>query len=57
MKGELVMKIRMCIKTYFNLYGVTPTIEEMNEWTGEPYEEILQVYLAEGLTVPAQTAA
>ena len=51
------MKIRMCIKTYFNLYGVTPTIEEMNEWTGEPYEEILQVYLAEGLTVPAQTAA
>ena len=50
------MKIRMCIKTYFNMYGVIPTIMEMIEWTGEPYEAILNIYVAEGLTAPVETA-
>ena len=31
---EKEQKIRMCIQTYINLYGIAPSMQEMMEWLG-----------------------
>ena len=46
-KNEMIQKLRMCIKTYLNLYGVIPSIEKLSEWSGIPYNMVLPVYKAE----------
>ena len=47
MNNENILKTRMCIQTYINLYGTAPGIPEMVDWTGLTYEEVLPVYMAE----------
>ena len=34
MKNDQMQKIRMCIQTYFNLYGVVPDVQVIREWLG-----------------------
>ena len=43
MNNYAAQKIRICIATYFNLYGTRPSIQEMIDWTGEEYQTVLQV--------------
>ena len=52
-KGAIEMKtltrdeiqmIRMCIKTYINMNGVTPDKAELVEWLGSSYEPLLALY-------------
>ena len=38
---EKLQTIKMCVTTYFNLHGVLPSIQEMLEWLGKSYEDIL----------------
>jgi len=47
MKNERIQKIQMCVRTYINLYGTTPEIREMVDWTGFTYEEVSPVLMAE----------
>ena len=47
MKNEMTQKIRMCIRTFLNLYGKAPSIQEMVKWTGASYDAILAAYRAE----------
>ena len=47
MKNEMTQKIRMCIRTFLNLYGKAPSIQEMVKWTGASYDAILTAYRAE----------
>ena len=42
----MIQKIKMCIRTFLNLYGFMPTIQEMVEWTAAPYEVVNEVYQA-----------
>ena len=47
MNNDNILKTRMCMQTYINLYGTVPGIPEMVDWTGLTYEEVLPVYMAE----------
>ena len=47
MKNESIQKIQMCVRTYINLYGTTPEIREMVDWTGFTYEEVSPFLMAE----------
>ena len=38
---EKEQKIRMCIQTYVNLYGVVPSAQELLEWLGVSYEDMI----------------
>ena len=38
---EKEQKIRMCIQTYVNLYGTAPSAQEMLEWLGASYEDMI----------------
>ena len=38
---EKEQKIRMCIQTYFNLYGTAPSAQELLEWLGASYEDMI----------------
>ena len=38
---EKEQKIRMCIQTYFNLYGTAPSAQELLEWLGASYEHMI----------------
>ena len=38
---DRVQDIRMCIQTYFNLYGAVPTRQILVEWLGTSYEEMI----------------
>ena len=44
MKNDMIQKIQMCIKTFQNLYGKMPSIQEMVRWTGASYDTILAAY-------------
>ena len=33
-KNDQMQEIRMCFQTYFNLYGTSPSEQEMLEWLG-----------------------
>ena len=39
--NEKTQKVKMCIKTYLNLYGVMPTTDEMESWLGESYRPVI----------------
>ena len=39
--NEQIQKIKMCITTYFNLNGVMPSIQEMLDWLGASFKDIL----------------
>ena len=43
--SEAIQKIKMCIKTFINLYGVMPSVQEMTEWLGKAYEKIIPEYM------------
>ena len=45
MKTEQLQEIRMCIQTYFNLYGAVPDAQVMREWLGTSYEDRISEYL------------
>ena len=34
MRIDQMQKIRMCIQTYFNLYGAVPDVQVLREWLG-----------------------
>ena len=38
---EKEQKIRMCIQTYVNLYGTAPSAQELLEWLGASYEDMI----------------
>ena len=38
-KNDKMQVIRMCIQTFFNLYGAMPSKKEMLEWLGATYED------------------
>ena len=40
-QSDRVQDIRMCIQTYFNLYGAVPTRQILVEWLGTSYEEMI----------------
>lgn len=42
-----IQKVRMCIKTFFNMYGIMPGAQDMIEWLGDSYEKILPICMAE----------
>ena len=41
MKNDQMQQVRMCIQTYFNLYGSAPSRQEMLEWLGASYEDMI----------------
>ena len=49
--AEQIQKIRMCRKTYFNMYGKQPHIQDMIAWLGEEYEGL--IIKTEGIFAPA----
>ena len=40
-----IQAINTCIQTYFNLYGVMPTLRDMIGWLGESYEKVIPLYM------------
>ena len=42
--NEEFQKIRMCVQTYFNLYGMMPGSRELLEWLGESYRVAVTRY-------------
>ncbi len=40
-KNEMLQKIKMCVTTYFNLNGVMPTIQDMLDWLGASFRDVL----------------
>ena len=44
-KSDQMQEIRMCFQTYFNLYGTSPSEQEMLEWLGISYEKQIPEYL------------
>jgi len=43
--NEMLQKIRMCVKTFVNLYGKRPSVQDMINWLGNPYEKVVQEYM------------
>ena len=43
--SETIQKIRMCVKTFMNLYGARPSAQEMRAWLGKAYEKAVPEYL------------
>ena len=43
--NEALQKIKMCIKTFLNLYGTMPSAQEMIEWLGNAYEKLVPEYM------------
>ena len=39
--------VKMCIQTYFNMYGVMPGTSELVEWLGDDYANIVTLYMNE----------
>ena len=44
-KNDLMQQVRMCVQTYFNLYGSAPSEQVMREWLGTSYGEKIPEYL------------
>ena len=42
---ETIQKIRMCIKTFVNLYGRMPSVQDMIAWLGNAYENAVPEYM------------
>ena len=40
-KKDMIQEIKMCMKTYFNLYGIAPSVQEMVEWLGASYRDLI----------------
>ena len=43
--NEKIQKIKMCIQTYFNLHGVMPSLQEMTDWLGASFQDLLPNYI------------
>ena len=39
--------VKMCIQTYYNLYGVMPGTQDMLDWLGETYAKVIPMFLPE----------
>ena len=37
-RNDQMQIVRMCIQTFFNLYGAMPSKQELLEWLGASYE-------------------
>ena len=44
-KNDLMQQVRMCVQTYFNLYGSAPSEKVMREWLGISCGEKIPEYL------------
>ena len=40
-KIDQMQEIRMCIQTYFNLYGSVPDMQVLREWLGASCEDTI----------------
>lgn len=40
-----IQTVKMCIQTYFNLFGVMPGVQDMIDWLGESYAKVVPLYL------------
>ena len=38
---EKEQTIRLCIQTYVNLHGIKPSAQELLEWLGASYEDMI----------------
>ena len=45
MRIDQIQKIRMCIQTYFNLYGEVPDVKVLREWLGTSCDDRVLGYL------------
>ena len=45
MEKDKMQQVRMCIQTYFNLYGIEPSRQDMLEWLGASYEAVIPEYI------------
>jgi hypothetical protein len=48
--NDQMQDIRMCIQTYFNLYGSVPTEKALLEWLGASYEAVIPAFLEQKKT-------
>jgi len=48
-QSDQIQDIRMCIQTYFNLYGAFPTRQVLVEWLGISYEKEIPYLLSEAV--------
>ena len=39
--------VRMCLQTFFNMYGVMPGAQDMIDWLGEDYAKVVPLYVNE----------
>lgn len=44
---EMTQRIRLCIRTYFNLYGSVPSEQEMVDWLGAAYANLISKCMGE----------
>ena len=54
--SEEFQKIRMCVQTYLQLYGIMPGIRELLEWLGDSYREAISKYLMQANETAFQMA-
>ena len=47
MDKDKMLKVRMCIQTYINLYGIAPSMQEMLDWLGASFEDVIPEYLSQ----------
>lgn len=40
-RNDQIQEIKMCIQTYFNIYGTIPTRQVLIEWLGTSYGDVL----------------
>ena len=43
--SEAMQMIRMCVETFFNLYGYMPSTQDMIDWLGDTYEQAVPIYM------------
>lgn len=44
---DQMQEIRMCVQTFFNLYGTIPGKQLLIEWLGTAYADMIPEYLNE----------
>ncbi len=49
-RNDQMQDIRLCIQTYFNLYGSVPTEKALLEWLGASYEAVIPAFLQQKKT-------
>ena len=42
---EALQEIKLCVKTFFNLYGTMPSTQVMLDWLDSSYEKLIPEYM------------